>query len=197
MSNEQMNPDIPNEYVRPSQAGQIFFFLLALAVIVAFVPWFAMRRAERSLTSSGKPSPPIVAEGWLNGEAPTPESLAGKVVLMHAWATWCGPCKKMTPKLIEIHQRFASRGVVFIGLTGEEETHLPQIQQYVASAKITWLIGWGARQTLMDFRNEYIPAAYVIGADGTLLWDSNQDGMLDEVLEKALGLAEASQSKKG
>ena len=49
MSNEQMHPDVPNEYVRPSNAGQVFLFLLALAAIVAFVPWLMTKRSERTL----------------------------------------------------------------------------------------------------------------------------------------------------
>ena len=197
MSDEQMQPDAPNEYVRPSNAGQVFLFLLALAAIVAFVPWFVMRRSERPLASSGKPSPAITAAGWLNGDAPTKESLAGKVVVLHAWATWCGPCKKMTPQLVDLHRRFADRGVVFIGLTSEEEFHLPRVQQYVQKAKITWLIGWGAGETLMDFGAQYLPSVYVIGADGTLLWNSDQGGTIDDVLERAIVLAEAHNGKKG
>ncbi len=197
MSDEQMHPDVPNEFVRPSNAGQVFLFLLALAVIVAFVPWLMTKRSERPLTTSGQPTPTITAAGWLNGDAPTKESLAGKVVVMHAWATWCGPCKKMTPQLLSLHQRFADRGVVFIGLTSEEEFHLSRIQQYVQKAKITWLIGWGAGETLANFGTQFLPSAYVIGADGTLMWDSERGGNIDDVLERAIVLAEAQNSKKG
>ncbi len=196
MSNEPMNPDIPNEYARPSNAGQIFLFLLALAAIVAFVPWFVMRRAEQTAASSGRPSPMIKAEGWINGDAPTKESLTGKVVLMHAWATWCGPCKQLTPKLVDLHEHFAERGVVFIGLTSEESFELNRVQQYVKKANISWLIGWGAGETLGDFGNRYLPTVYVIGADGKMFWDSDQGGSMHDTLERALELAAAHNSKK-
>lgn len=35
-----------------------------------------------------EPAPALVAEGWINGPAPTEETLEGKVVLVEAWASW-------------------------------------------------------------------------------------------------------------
>jgi len=193
MSNEQMNPDIPNEFVRPSNAGQVFLFLIALAAIVAFVPWLAMKRGERFAV---KVSPPIQAEGWLNGEAPTTESLEGKVVLMHAWATWCGPCRQFTPILVDLHEQYSNRGVVFVGLTNEESFELNAIKKYVEKAKISWLIGYGAGDTLANFGNRYLPTAYVIGADGMLLWNSENGGSIKEILDSALESAKARSPKE-
>lgn len=31
---------------------------------------------------------PLLAEGWLNGSAPSQQALAGKVVVVSAWAFW-------------------------------------------------------------------------------------------------------------
>ena len=36
----------------------------------------------------GKSVPVIAATGWLHGEAPTQESLEGKVTVIHTWASW-------------------------------------------------------------------------------------------------------------
>ncbi len=191
-----MNPDIPNEYRRPaSNAGSIFLFLLALAVIAALIPWLATRQRKGGVLTAGQKAPEITAEGWLNGEPPTAESLSGKVVFVHAWATWCGPCHKRMPYIVEIHKQFADRGVVFIGLTSEDEESLPLVKKYVEQSGITWLNGWGAIKTLRELDAQFIPCAFVIGADGQLLWSSNQDGTADEVLEQALALANRNASK--
>jgi thiol-disulfide isomerase/thioredoxin len=196
MSNDSMHPDIPNEYVRPSQSGQIFLFLLALAGIVAIVPWFVMHHGEQTSASSARPSPLIKAEGWINGDAPSRASLTGKVVLVHAWATWCGPCKQFTPKLVDLHERFVERGVVFVGLTSEESFDLPRVEQYVKKANISWLIGWGAGETLGDLGNRYLPTVYVISAEGKVVWDSENGGSIQETLEHELELAKGDRSPK-
>ena len=36
----------------------------------------------------GESAPALVAAGWLNGNAPTAESLHGRVVVVEAWASW-------------------------------------------------------------------------------------------------------------
>ena len=40
----------------------------------------------------------------------------GKVVLLNFWATWCGPCRREIPDLIQISKELAPRGVIVIGV---------------------------------------------------------------------------------
>lgn len=180
-----MDPDIPNEFRRESHAGKVFLGLLALAVVVAVLPWF-LKRNVRVLHPKG-PAPPITAAGWVNGEAPTKESLAGKVVVICVWATWCGPCREEAPHLVEVHQRFADQGVVFLGLTADGEEDLGKVRSFLKKTGITWPNGWGAVETSIALRANYIPALYIIDRNGQLVWFDQEDGgQLEEVLELVL-----------
>src|SRR6185295_7105216 len=40
------------------------------------------------------------------GNAYTPESLAGKVVVVNFWATWCHPCQKEIPDLSKAYEKY-------------------------------------------------------------------------------------------
>ena len=55
-------------------------------------------------------------KGWKNGGPVEFSGLRGKVVLLDFWGYWCAPCVREMPKLIELHNRYAEKGLVVIGV---------------------------------------------------------------------------------
>ena len=46
----------------------------------------------------------------LSGETFSTSELRGKVVLVTFWATYCKPCVREMPTIVETHRKFAARG---------------------------------------------------------------------------------------
>lgn len=44
----------------------------------------------------------------------------GKVVLLNFWATWCPPCRRETPALVELSTRYLAAGLVVAGIAMDE-----------------------------------------------------------------------------
>ncbi len=50
------------------------------------------------------------------GVAYSHDSLAGKLVLVNFWATWCHPCEAEIPDLSRMYDKYKTKNVVFLGV---------------------------------------------------------------------------------
>ncbi|MCC3323122.1 redoxin family protein [Gordonia bronchialis] len=65
-----------------------------------------------------KPIGPVSGENLLGG-APlsiTDPRYANKVVVINAWASWCGPCRSEYDDLEQVYDRYRTQGVDFLGI---------------------------------------------------------------------------------
>jgi len=68
----------------------------------------------------GQPAPDFT----LNTPEGTPlslSSLKGKVVVIDFWASWCGPCRRENPHMVEIYNELNPKGVEFLGVSLDKD----------------------------------------------------------------------------
>lgn len=69
------------------------------------VSFFVPPATKTTLALLGKPAPAFKFVD-LDGKPLPPESLAGKVVVLDFWATWCQPCRVSLPELQKSREKF-------------------------------------------------------------------------------------------
>lgn len=67
----------------------------------------------------GTPAPEISLTD-LDGQTVVLSQLRGRTVLINFWATWCPPCVKEIPLLVEYHERLRDHGLTAIGVAIDE-----------------------------------------------------------------------------
>ena len=64
----------------------------------------------------------------------SPRNIQGKVVLVNFWATWCQPCNCEIPWLIDLNRKYASKGLVIVGVAMDDEGKT-KVEPYVAKER--------------------------------------------------------------
>jgi thiol-disulfide isomerase/thioredoxin len=92
----------------------------------------------------------------------------GKVVVVDIWASWCLPCKKEFPELVELHRKYGDKGLVCISVSvdepGKEKAALEFLQRVKANFA-NYRLEEGIKFGLKKWDVESIPTVFVFDRD--------------------------------
>jgi peroxiredoxin len=72
----------------------------------------------------------------LDGSVQKLSNYRGKVVLVNLWATWCPPCIEELPLLNRIQETYGPRGLVVLGLAGDDEPQ--RVRDFIAKNPVAF-----------------------------------------------------------
>ncbi len=103
----------------------------------------------------------------LDGQEVSLSDFRGRPVLINFWASWCGPCRLEMPFLQAVHEKWAGKGLVVLGVNIQEDRVI--VEKFVESTGLTFpiLLSPGSRVPL-SYNVRGIPATFLIDADGVI-----------------------------
>lgn len=142
---------------------------------------------------------PAFSVATMDGKQVSLDGLAGKVVLIDFWATWCGPCREALPHIRDIAQRFSGEPLVVFSVSLDNDD--TAWRSFVAKNGMTWLQyrdgGFNGPISKL-FGVNAIPHTFTIDADGVLqdehVGDASLEGKLKKLCARARQLQEAPQT---
>ncbi|SRR6266498_5195292 len=157
-----------------------------------------LRDLRTRLKLLGQPAPEIEVKEWINGEPATLATLRGQDILLEFWATWCKPCEQMFPKLKQLDDEYAPRGLNVIALTrhylayrGTPEAQTGELglmRKMVSDHALTFRVGVSEDERTQDLYGAAgVPTMAVIDRAGVVrhFYDGDEE-RVRQILEDCL-----------
>lgn len=148
----------------------VFACLLILGLGTAFIP-----RNEISQGIEVNSKAPDIVLVSPQGKTIKLSKLKGKVVLIDFWASWCGPCRKENPSVVEAYNKYKSMKfknangfeVYSVSLDKNEDAW----KKAIADDKLIWKYhGWDKDGDVSQLYQVYsIPSGFLVDGEGNIV----------------------------
>jgi len=98
-------------------------------------------------------------------------SIKGKYILIDFWASWCGPCRKANPDLVQIYSEYHNLGFEIVGVSLDDDAS--RWKQAIVDDKLIWpqmsdLKGW-QNEGAAAYAIRSIPQSIIIDDQGFIV----------------------------
>lgn len=133
---------------------------------------------------------PDISQKNPSGKVISLKSLRGKVVLIDFWASWCGPCRKENPLVVQIYKKYQPMGfeIFSVSLDQDKQKWVEAIEQ----DQLNWpwhvsdLGGWNAAPA-KQYGVGSIPYTVLIDKEGKVIEIGLRGQALEQKLKQIFG----------
>jgi len=114
---------------------------------------------------------PDIALSSPDGKKYSLSDLKGKVVLLDFWASWCGPCRRENPAVVQIYDKYKSKGFTVFSVSLDGSTD--RWKKAIAKDKLAWpyhvsdLQKWKSAPA-REYGVSSIPKTFMIDKEGKI-----------------------------
>jgi thiol-disulfide isomerase/thioredoxin len=131
---------------------------------------------------------PAVSAPDANGKTISLADLKGKYVLLDFWASWCKPCRALTPSLAATYEKYKNKGFTILSVSLDDNK--AKWLQAIAEDKMVWSqvsdLKGGESPIAVAYGVQAIPASMLIDPDGKIIVVGIAGEILDAKLAELL-----------
>ena len=119
-------------------------------------------------------------------------ALRGRVVVLDFWATWCGPCRLVAPKLNALQAKYGAQGLSVVGISTEP---VEEVSLFAQRMNMRYAIGVDkSAETTQAYTVSSLPTLFVIDKRGVVRdiavgYDPSHDAQIEALVRTLLAEA--------
>jgi len=135
--------------------------LLLISALVLLVP----SPSALAALKKGQPAPPVKVT-TTSGQSVTLANYQGRVLLIDFFASWCHPCEKAIPHLIDINRKYGRQGLQVLGLSLDEENE--DLLDFIRPKKLNYPVALADEELQTSYGLRSIPTLVLIDKKGII-----------------------------
>ena len=127
------------------------------------------------------------------GKTTIAETTQAEFIVLDFWATWCKPCIKSIPKLVELSKKYRPEKLSFVGVNVDSPRNTNKIKPTVNTLNISYPVVLDADQAVMsELMVSSLPTLIVLNRKGKVLflhegYVSGDEVDIEKELNKLIG----------
>jgi thiol-disulfide isomerase/thioredoxin len=138
-------------------AGALLLFLFTLA------PVFQLDAS--AATKKGQPAPALKVV-TTSGQPVTLANYKGYVLIIDFFASWCQPCVKSIPHLIDLNSRYGKQGLQVLGLSLDEDKD--DLVDFITPKRVNYPVALADEDLQIKYGLRSIPTLVLIDKKGVV-----------------------------
>lgn len=149
-----------------TSSGRHLGILLVVGAVIIFAVGFGLAGGLAGRAPQvGEPAPAFRVT-TIDGRDIDSSAMAGKVLVVNFFATWCQPCRQEAGDLEALWDEYQTRDVLFVAIAYKDVD--AKVREFVQQAGISFPVANSNTNIGQQFGVTGVPETYVIGPDGVL-----------------------------
>jgi len=102
------------------------------------------------------------------GQTISQENYRGHVLILDFFATWCQPCRKSIPHLVEMNRKYGKQGLQILGLSMDEDGE-KAVKTFTDEFKVNYPLALAGESTTADFGIRSVPIMFLVDKKGKIV----------------------------